>query len=276
MTFLAILIVVLIYRHWVGDHPLQKMVSFAGYQRWFTRRTLPSGVRFALCLAIPLAVALLLLVLIIRLPAGLGAIAGLVLSLLVLFYCIDSINFAQSIEDHRRWLKGLSTDDEVAAVAARQHDFMMSAGYRAFQSVHPVLFWFLLFGPIGALIYGLSRRYQQGLDPDDAETLLLRQVVYWLEWLPVRVSGLIFGLLGNFDACMNVWLEGLLSFNASSETLLRELVHKAISEVDYSDVDDIRVFSDMASQDVSAFQSLLGRTLYGWLGVAALLTIIGW
>jgi hypothetical protein len=75
---------------------------------------------------------------------------------------------------------------------------------------------------------------------------------------------------------MNVWLEHLLSFKASSETLLRELVHKAISEVDYSDVDDIRVFSDMASQDVSAFQSLLGRTLYGWLGVAALLTIIGW
>jgi AmpE protein len=219
--------------------------------------------------------ALVLLALIAQLPTGLGAIAWLGFSLVVLFYSIDSINLEQSIDRHLQWLNGLTALDEVDEVKPRQHGFMMNTGYQAFQSIHPVLFWFLLLGPIGALIYGLSRRYQEGLEPQDTEAQRLTQIVYWLEWLPVRVSGLIFGLLGNFDACMKVWLENLLSVDASSKALLRQLIHQAISEVDYSVVGDISVFRDLARQDVAAFQSLLGRTLYGWLGVAALLTIIG-
>jgi AmpE protein len=276
MTFLAILVVVLVYSHWLGDHPLRQLVSFAGYQRWFASHELVPGLRFALCLALPLATALLLLALIAQLPAGLGAIVWLVLSLVVLFYCIDSINLAHNIESHLQWLNSLTAFDEVIEVTATQHGFMMNTGYRAFQSIYPVLFWFLLLGPIGALIYGLSRRYQEALDEEDAEAPLLAKVVYWQEWLPVRVSGLIFGLLGNFDACMKVWLEDLLSLETDSKALLHKLIHQAISEVDYSGVSDVPVFKDLARQDVAAFKSLLGRTLYGWLGVAALLTIIGW
>jgi AmpE protein len=276
MTFLAILIVVLVYNYWLGDHPLRHALSFTRYQRWLARYKLASGLRFAVCLMIPLIFVVILLALVAQLPAGLGAIAWLVLSLVVLFYCIDSINCAQRIESHLQWISSLTTHDEVVEVTARQHDFMMHTGYRAFQSIHPVLFWFLLLGPVGALIYGLCRRYQEGLDQDDAESQLLTKMVYWLEWPPVRVSGLIFGLLGNFDACMKVWLQNLFSLETSSKALLRRLIHQAISEVDYSGVNDIPAFRDLARQDVAAFQSLLARTLNGWLGVTALLTIIGW
>jgi hypothetical protein len=98
MTFLAILIVVLIYNHWLGEHPLRRVVSFAGYQRWFANQQLAAGLRFVVCLAIPLVCALVLIALIARLPNGLGAIVWLVFSLAVLFYSIDSVNVAQSIE----------------------------------------------------------------------------------------------------------------------------------------------------------------------------------
>jgi len=276
MTFLTMLIVVLVYSHWLGDHPLRRILPFSEYQQWFVGRQLGTGVRFTLCLLLPVVVVGLLLILIAQLPAGLGAVGWLLLSLLVLCYCIDSINLRHRVERHLQWLKGLGNDEDVGDVRARQHSFMMTTGYRTFQSIHPVLFWFLLLGPIGALIYGLSRRYQQGLEAEDPEAHILEQFVYLLEWLPVRVSGLIFGLLGNFDACTKVWLENLFSLVTSSESLLRRLIHSAISEVDYSAVTEMSRFKDLARQDVCACQSLLGRALYGWLGVAALLTIIGW
>lgn len=275
MTFLAILIVVLIYNHWLGEHPLRRVVSFAGYQRWFANQQLAAGLRFVVCLAIPLVCALVLIALIARLPNGLGAIVWLVFSLAVLFYSIDSFNVAQSIEAHLQWLNSLSENDEIVEVTARQYNFTMNTGYRAFQSIYPVIFWFLLLGPMGALIYGLSRRYQEGLEKDDIEAQRLTQVVYWLEWLPVRVSGLIFSLLGNFDACIKAWLENLVSLDMSSKALLHTLIQQAIFRVDYSGAGDISVFKGLARLDVAAFQSLLGRTLYGWLGVAAAMTIIG-
>lgn len=66
-----------------------------------------------------------------------------------------------------------------------------------------VLFWFVLLGVFGAVLYRLShlchRRWQG--DPDS----LLGQAITLLDWLPTRVAALGFAIAGNFEDALYGW-----------------------------------------------------------------------
>ncbi len=117
-----------------------------------------------------------------------------------------------------------------------------------------------------------------------AETILgeapvwcpVEKVVYWMEWLPVRLTGLLLAFLGHFGRGFEYWLEIVLDTRVSNAEHLATMVNIAIDESDMAATDDARAFAQSAEYNLKELRALLDRTLYGWVGIAALVTIVGW
>ena len=304
MEFLTILIAVFFYQHWVGDNPVQRVILFDRYQGWFIGRNIATTFRFLLCVGTPCIAVFWLAFEIQHWALGLF---WLVLSLAVVIYSIELHDTGSLFDDQISWLRSIAGEDAVADadalveadvdadvdvdadadveadsdnmlanVVQRQEDFVVTTIYDMFQSIIPVLFWFLLIGPAGALLYALSTRYLDCLDLDDPEVDLVEQVVYWMEWLPVRLSGLLLAFLGHFGRGFEYWLEIVVDTRTSNAEHLAALANIAIDESDTATSDDIEGFPKSAEHNLIELQALMERTLYGWVGLAALATIIGW
>lgn len=68
-----------------------------------------------------------------------------------------------------------------------------------------VLFWFVLLGPFGAVLYFLSQLARGRWEGESDFIAPVEQVVYLLDWLPARVLGISFAIVGNFEAAMKSW-----------------------------------------------------------------------
>jgi adenosylcobinamide-phosphate synthase len=70
-----------------------------------------------------------------------------------------------------------------------------------------VLCWFILLGPLGAVLYFLSHLARGRWEGESDFIAPVEQVVYLLDWLPARVLGISFAIVGNFEAAMKSWRE---------------------------------------------------------------------
>lgn len=100
--------------------------------------------------------------------------------------------------------------------------------YRNFERLFGVLFWFFAFGAVGALIYRLSVLYAEHLSEDDVNHCLARRWLWLLEWPAVRVLGLSWALVGNFDSCYGVWRRDLANRTLSSKMFLSRSLRGAL------------------------------------------------
>lgn len=146
-----------------------------------------------------------------------------------------------------------------------------------------VLFWFLLLGPFGALLYRLLVLMVEGplasklpaANERGAHTLLAV-----LEWPAAQLMVLSMALVGNFDTVYRAWREaqgnrwslepaflGAVA-RASVRAELREEAH------DYTDAGLVPVWRRLP--EVRDAMSLVWRVLLLWMVVLALLVIAGW
>ena len=101
--------------------------------------------------------------------------------------------------------------------------------YRHFERYFPVLFWFAVLGLPGALFYRLvylavrapvsGDRSQGQAVADEADTDAVK-LLHWLEWLPLRILGLLLAIAGNFPTTIRAWRDLLRSAAASDKVLL--------------------------------------------------------
>jgi membrane protein required for beta-lactamase induction len=82
---------------------------------------------------------------------------------------------------------------------------LQQACYRIFS----VLFWFMLLGPLGALLYRLSRMLYNGgaeeIDPDEEFLGSIQRLLDILDWLPARITAASFALAGNLQDAILGW-----------------------------------------------------------------------
>ncbi|MFT3755017.1 MAG: hypothetical protein QM769_03585 [Pseudoxanthomonas sp.] len=146
-----------------------------------------------------------------------------------------------------------------------------------------VLFWFLLLGPFGAMLYRLLERADKG----DAATALpeanlagargLRAV---LEWPVAQGMTLSMALVGNFDVVRRAWREaGGKSFKLGTGFLAaaaRASVRSELAEEaeEYADVGMVQTLRDLP--ELRDAMSLVWRILLLWLAVLAVFVIGGW
>ncbi|MBZ3040156.1 regulatory signaling modulator protein AmpE, partial [Xanthomonas perforans] len=146
-----------------------------------------------------------------------------------------------------------------------------------------VLWWFLLLGPFGAVLYRLT-----ALAVESPLAVLLpprnlagaRWLLAVLEWPVAQLMTISMALVGNFDTVFRAWREahgnrwslephflGAVA-RASVSAELREEAH------DYTDSGLVPVWRRLP--EVRDAMSLVWRVLLLWLVVLALLVIAGW
>jgi adenosylcobinamide-phosphate synthase len=77
---------------------------------------------------------------------------------------------------------------------------------RAHYGLFAPIFWFILLGPAGAVLYCLSRSVDQVWGGHDiAFNRVARRIFYWLDWLPARFSAVSFAVVGDFEDALYCW-----------------------------------------------------------------------
>jgi len=150
----------------------------------------------------------------------------------------------------------------------------------ALQRWFGVLFWFLLLGPVGAILYRLA--VQGSAVPDLPErnragTLALKTA---LEWPVAQLMTLAMALVGNFDTVFTAWREaggarfrldtGFLA-HAARASVRGELAEEA---EEYAEEGMVQAMRDLP--ELRDAMSLVWRILLLWLAVLAVFVIGGW
>jgi AmpE protein len=102
--------------------------------------------------------------------------------------------------------------------------------WQAQTNTFAVLFWFVLMGPAGAVLYRFSRLLSEHHYAEDS--LKIRDAaiswVSYLDWVPVRLLGLCFVLAGRFESTFKVWWSQIIAAPKNNETYLDACSHAAL------------------------------------------------
>jgi AmpE protein len=161
--------------------------------------------------------------------------------------------------------------------AERNRTVAESVFVQANGRIFAVLFWFILLGPFGAVLYRLSSL----LAERDEEFAPFREAAAkWralLEWAPARLTAMAFALTGHFDDTLPVLrrllMSGLPDVAASNQAILRE-AGAAAANIESG----VEPNMDSTAVDL-LFQSVMNqitRALIVWVTILALMTIAGW
>lgn len=110
-------------------------------------------------------------------------------SLVLLWYCVDARDL------HQLSQTGLTKDDLLLS---------------AYQKVFAILFWYFIFGPIGLVLYAAVTALRNYLADQSNELFeYFKLLLEILDWVPVRLLGLSFALVGHFGAVFKEWIKSL-------------------------------------------------------------------
>lgn len=161
--------------HWAGHYT-------AWMRKQFSALMQGHGMFAVLLLVLPIVIVASLVFTIVY--HALGHIGYLVLSLLLLWYCMDVVMLKQTST------KSLSIADLFL---------------KSYQKIFALLFWYFVFGPVGLILYLIVALFRIQLS--DQKYFVITQGV--LDWVPIRLVGLTFALAGNFGAVFKVWMKEL-------------------------------------------------------------------
>ena len=167
-------------------------------------------------------------------------IPELLFGIVIFLYCLGPENF---------WLEAFKL------VTSKTTIFVV-----AYRRVLAVLFWFVVLGPLGAVLYRL-------IDLLANESMAARRVQQVLDWVPVRIFTFIFALGGHFTEVFARWKVGVKKGLLSNENLLTDCGIAAL------DLDVAAETSDEAALQKQVVQ-LMDRVLVISLVVLAVIVLL--
>jgi AmpE protein len=231
---------------------------------------------------------------------ALYGVANLLLSVVVLFFSLGPKDIAEDVDEYCR---AIEADDEerinITSKVLLEGDVPVidrdriqrveeAVCVQANNRLFAVIFWFVLFGPYGALgawtyrITDLMRRravFNATREEGEATTEVLRASVAlhgWLAWIPARLTAIGYALAGSFDGALHAWrnvdASRPLSAIEQSESLLARVGvgAMALEERDHESV------SERGIRGATAANGLVFRLLFIWAAVIAAMTLYGW
>lgn len=279
MEFITIVLAWALVQYWGSASPVHR-------DEWFVSLSSGlgsySGQLVLMLIAVVLLPALLVSWLISAFDGVLFGLPYLLLNILLLLYCMGRGDFFELVGEYKkRWqeedyeaaylyasaqfhideLDGqLSDSQQLNALVKRELLYM---GYERWFAV---VFYFLLFGVFGALVYRLTCLYRIQCSDKD-QRVMLDKIVAVLDWIPVRLLALAFAITGDFVATMAPLMEGVIEPAQSSKKLLNDSAHAALQST---------VGPETAAGDaqLGAMQGLLSRSAVAWLAIIAFLTLL--
>ncbi len=194
---------------------------------------------------------------------------------------VESIIDAADTATRREAIARLWPDAETVAVDGPA---LVEAVFRnALHRWFGVLFWFLLLGPVGALLYRLAAFSSEGgfTRALPADTLAGARALHAvLDWPVAQLMTLSMALVGNFDVVFSAWrqahgnrwqLDAAFLGAAARASVRCELAEEAEEYAEEGMVQAMRELPELRDA-----MSLVWRTLLLWLVVLALFVIAGW
>lgn len=211
---------------------------------------------------------------------------GLLFSALALIYCLGPYDLGDDVEQYREALQtddtGLAfhlADEFLGEDPPEDPDQQAAAVMKAvFVAAHTrlfgVLFWFMLLGPVGAVLF----RTLQLLTPEEDEkderfAESAGRILSLISWPSTRLVALGYGLSGDFEAAVDRWRQH--SARAGHMEEEPESILVAVGSGALGVSDDALEGVDWYQMLHSAIR-LVWRTLIVWVFVVALLTLAGW
>lgn len=271
---------------------------FGRWLHWLGQRFVEGSAwrgRFGIALAL-LPPLLLVALFQVALDAPLLGLAGLLFGVAVMFYSwgprdldldVEAIVCAPDPASRREAALKLWPDPATAVVDAPG---VVAAVFGAAQRRwFGVVFWFLLFGAVGALLYRLAALAAEGGESRllPAETAVgARWLRALMDWPVAQLMTLAMALVGNFDTVVGAWKDnGGATFQLDAGFLAaagRASVRAEVAEEAEEYVGEGIAGSSALLQQLGELpelrdaMSLAWRILLLWLAVLALLVLAGW
>jgi AmpE protein len=275
--------------------------------RWLDRvidRGFEQVGRFAnwppMLLVLLLALVLALPVLLIRLLLGdaLFGFAYLVFAVVVLFFSFGPKDIGEEINEYsaavesgdeegvRRAAKALLERDPPPESTEGSREIEAAVCVQANNRLFAVIFWFVVFGPVGAWIYRVTdlirRRAVFRAARDEASESAASLAVTaaedlqgWLAWIPARLTALGYAMAGDFEAATSAWRTGGpvgVPAGVQNENLLARVGQGALS----LRPEPAETATERAVRGARAAHRLVLRSLIIWAAVIAAMTLYGW
>ncbi len=296
MTLIAILLVLAIER-FIGavDH----LRGFGWYHAWWrwlenrlARQSLWQGAGGVIVVVLP---PLLILALASVALYSVSPVLDFILACAVLLYSLGPADLGHQVT---RYTEALNAGDEAAAEEARREfhnprwedqgplgSTLCSLLGQTNLRLFAVLFWFVVLGPVGALLYRLSAElHKHYADVHGGFADAVRDLYNLLNWPTTRLSALGFALAGNLVEALDGWRRAEARSLAVNETVLIESGLGALQfrQLYGDESDDAGPGMAVTAPDpedivswVEAARNLETRTLIVWLSVLAIMTIAG-
>jgi len=207
----------------------------------------------------------------------------------VLFYCwgprdlerdVETVEKAPDSERRVSAAQALKPEGQQAELPFEAEALVVATFEAALKRWFGVLFWFVLLGPAGALLYRLLQMsiFTPAL-AERAGAAQARRVGLLLDWLPAHFVALALAIASNFDAVFKTWRD----WHAAQADRF-ELNPGFLDAIARASVDaDVAADDEYAQRDTHAPMTALSdamvlvrRVLVVWLTIVALIVLGGW
>lgn len=213
---------------------------------------------------------------------------GFVFSVVVLIYCLGPKDLhevahmfidASEREDKEtafsyatQLLNGPVPDEKPKLIAAINRTLFISTNERLLA----VFFWFLILGPIGAVFYRLShvlaKSQVQSEEIDEDQFYESTRMLYAiLNWIPVYLTCLCYGITGNFIDALTRWKQhrpkDILDPDAYDDLLL----NTGLGALTIDPEDE-----DLGLESTRRVLQLSRHSILAYLTIIAIMTLAGW
>ena len=173
-------------------------------------------------------------------------------------------------------------DETMAQLAWEQASVAEAVAYAALHRRFGVVFWFVLLGPPGALLYRLGQTLGRdaSLDLGPGQRKAAQYTANALDWLPAHLLVFTLAIVDHWDAVMNVWRDwhraaGRAGWYGAAPGFLGAAVRGSSMTPDEGPGSAADAASDPA-RTAARLQQVFQRAWISWLAVLALIALGGW
>jgi AmpE protein len=272
-------------------HVMPQLARWRGdgwFRRWVAQLADTSGNgRVLLALLPPIALCALLWWLLGHLL--LGDLLQMLFSLVVLLYCFGPRDFEADLEAILKAPDGASREAAAQALADDGDTVCWNAAalgvaiaYAALRRRFGALLWFVLLGPVGALLYRLTQTlgHDDTLRLDPGSRTTARYAANALDWPAAQLLTFTLAIVGHWEAVIGAWKRWHSQATATSWYSVGPGFLGAAAQAEV--LIDIEASDGYAEEhsdplvELVRLRSALLRALLAWLSVVALIVLGGW